>query len=315
MSSEWIKIAAPATTSNLGPGFDVFGLALKEPYDIIEGRKIDSGILITEITGPGSEGIPMDSGKNSVGIAAKAVLEMCNASFGIEFRIKKGIRPCSGIGSSGASAAGGAYLANILCGNMLDDHGVTLCAAEAERGTSGDLHVDNVAPCIYGGFVIIRPDSNINSDSFHVISMEPPKGLGVVIAMPDVYVATADSRKVLPREVSMRDMTFHVAHASSLAYAMAKGDIDAIGSSIKDVVIEPARAHLIPHLKDAEDIAMGCGAVASFLGGSGPCVISFFHKEDGIGEDIANKIKEMYKGNGMTCDTWVTECGSGCRRI
>ena len=141
MADEWIRIAAPATTSNIGAGFDVFGLALKEPYDIIEGRKIESGIVISEVSGPGSEGIPTDPDQNSVSIAAKEVLRRCEAEFGIEIRIKKGIRPCSGIGSSGASAAGGAFLAHILCGEKLSLTEVVLCAAQpttSRPACSGD---------------------------------------------------------------------------------------------------------------------------------------------------------------------------------
>ena len=97
---EWITIAAPATISNIGPGFDIFGMALQNPYDTIMGRKIEKGLVITEITGPGAEGIPTEPEKNSVTIAAQAVLDMVGADFGIEIKIKKGIRPCSGIGSS-----------------------------------------------------------------------------------------------------------------------------------------------------------------------------------------------------------------------
>ena len=154
--SEWIRIHAPATTSNLGAGFDIFGLALNEPYDTIEGRKIDSGIVIKEVSGPGSESIPLDPEKNSVSIAAAEVLRRTGADFGIEIKIIKGIRPGSGIGSSGASAAGGAYLAHVLTGEKLSPTEVVLCAAHAENVTSGGFHADNVAPCILGGFTIIR---------------------------------------------------------------------------------------------------------------------------------------------------------------
>jgi homoserine kinase len=132
MADDWIRVAAPATSSNIGAGFDTFGLAMSEPCDIIEGRRIDSGLVISEITGTGSEGIPTDPNINSAGIAAGQVLKRCGADFGIELRIKKGIRPCSGMGSSGASAAGGAFLANIICGEKLNTTQVILCAAQAE---------------------------------------------------------------------------------------------------------------------------------------------------------------------------------------
>ena len=310
MTDEWIRIAAPATTSNIGAGFDIFGIALKEPYDVIEGRKIESGIVITEVSGPGSESIPLDPASNSVGIAAAEVLRRCNADFGIEIRIKKGIRPCSGIGSSGASAAGGAYLAHILCGEKLTPTEVVLCAAHAEDVTSGGFHADNVAPCVLGGFTMIR-----SYEPFEVITIKPPEDLGVVVAMPDVLVPTKESRMVLPKEVKVKDLVFHVGNASCLVYAMMTGDLGLIGRSVKDAVFEPARAHLVPHLKEAESVAMSHGALVSFLGGSGPCIISFYDKGSHNGGQIADSIKSLYAENGMKCDTWVTECGSGCRRI
>ncbi|MBR2254971.1 MAG: homoserine kinase [Candidatus Methanomethylophilaceae archaeon] len=310
MTGEWVKVAAPATTSNIGAGFDVFGIALKEPYDIIEGRKTDSGIKITEVTGPGSDSIPLEPERNSVGIAAAEVLRRCKADFGLELKIKKGIRPCSGIGSSGASAAGGAYLAHILCGEKLSPTEVVLCAAKAEDSTSGGFHADNVAPCVLGGFTVIR-----SYEPFEVITIEPPKDLGVVVAMPDVLVPTRESRAVLPSEVPLKDMVYHLGNASSLVYAMMTGDLKLIGRSVKDVAIEPRRAHLVPHLKDAESEAMSHGALVSFLGGSGPCIISFYDKSSHNGDNIAASVKDLYSDRGMKCDTWVTECGSGCRRI
>ncbi len=307
--SEWIKIHAPATTSNLGAGFDIFGLALDEPYDTIEGRKIESGIKISEISGPGSEDIPKDPEKNSVSIAAAEVLKRTGADFGIEIKIKKGIRPCSGIGSSGASAAGGAYLAHVLTGEKLSPTEVVLCAAHAEDVTSGGFHADNVAPCILGGFTMIR-----SYEPFEVISIRPPEDLGIVIAMPDVLVPTKESRQVLPSQVSVKDLVFHVGNASCLVYGMEVGDVDLIGRSIKDAVFEPARTHLVPHLKDAEKAALSAGAKASFLGGSGPCIISFFKKSEMDGKTIAEAVKKVYDQNGMLCDTWVTTWGAGCRR-
>ncbi len=310
MSDEWVRIAAPATTSNIGPGFDTFGLAMNEPCDIIEGRKIDSGLRITEITGPGAEKIPKDPKVNTVSIAAEEVLRMCNADFGLEIKIKKGIRPCSGMGSSGASAAGGAYLANLLCGEKLSQTDMIMCAARAEEVISGGIHADNVAPCIMGGFVIIR-----SYDPLEIIKIDPPKDLGIVVALPDVMVATVDSRKVLPKDVPIKDLVFHVGHSSSLVYAMMAGDLGLMSRSIRDNVFEPARTKLVPCLKDAEKAAVENGAFVSFLGGSGPCVMSFYDINTGKGDAIADSIKQVYNRNNIKCDTWVTTCGVGCKRI
>lgn len=310
MSDEWVRIAAPATTSNIGAGFDVFGLAFNEPCDIIEGRKIESGIKITSIEGPGAEMIPYDPEKNSVTIALAEVLKRTNADFGVEVKIKKGIRPGSGMGSSGASSAGGAYLGHVLTGEKLTLTEVIMCAAAAEGYTSGTMHADNVAPCVLGGFTIIR-----SYEPFEVLRVEPPKNLGLVVALPDVVVMTADSRGVLPEHVKIKDLVYHVGHASSLVYAMMTGDLPLIGRAIGDVVFEPARAKLVPHLKEAEKAAMTHGALVSFLGGSGPCVMSFYDKDTHKGDVIAEAVKKVYNENGLKCDVWVTDCGAGCRRL
>jgi len=310
MSDEWFKIAAPATSANVGAGFDTFGLAFEGPCDIIEGRKIESGLRITEISGPGSESIPYEPEKNSVSIAAAEVLKRTNADFGIELKITKGIRPCSGMGSSGASAAGGAYLAHVMTGEKLSLDDVVVCAATAESVTSGGFHADNVAPCVLGGFTAIRSNQPLD-----VISIMPPKNLGVVAALPDVMVPTKEARAVLPKEVPVRDLVFHVGHASCLVYAMMKGDLDLIGRSIADAVFEPARTKLVPHIKEAEKAAMDNGAISSCIGGSGPSILSLFNMDKTDGKAIAAAVEKVYSDHGMKCDTWITKCGSGCRRI
>lgn len=310
MEDGWIKVIAPATLSNLGPGFDVFGMALAEPFDTVMARRIDEGVIISSIEGPGAEGIPLDAELNSAGIAAAKVLERGNADFGLELRITKGIRPCSGIGSSGASAAGGAFVANQFLQDPLTDQQLVLCAAHAEEVTSGGLHADNVAPSLLGGFTVIR-----SYQPFEVVRIEPPEGLGVVVAMPNVMVSTSEARKVLPMDVRVRDLVFHVGHASSLVLAMATGDLELLGRSVKDAVFEPARRHLVPFLGEAEDAAMSHGALASFLGGSGPCVIALFDRSRMKGTAIADAMRKAFVSNGVSCETWVTGWGQGCRRI
>ncbi len=310
MTEEWIKVAAPATISNLGPGFDVFGMALKDPYDIVYARKNDGGVKIVSIEGPGAEELPVDPMRNSAAIAAEEVLRRCEADFGMDIKIIKGIRPCSGIGSSGASAAGGAYAAHILTGKQLSDTELVLCAAHAEEVTSGGLHADNVAPSLLGGFTVIR-----SYMPFEVIKIQPPRNLGVVVAMPDVIVSTKEARKVLPSEVSVKDLIFHVGNASCLVHAMVSNDLDLLGRSVKDAVFEPARNHLIPHLNEAKNAALSHGAKASFLGGSGPCVISFFDSEQVSGKDIAEAVCAVFREYGIDCQSWITEPGSGCQEV
>jgi len=306
-----VMVRSPATLSNLGSGFDVFGLALREPYDVVEAKRIpDRGVVIEGIEGPGASSITTDAAKNSAGIAARAVLESAGVEHGIALRIRKGIRPCSGIGSSGASAAGGACAANLILDKPLRSEELVLCAAQAEQTTSGSFHADNVGPAVLGGFTIIR-----SYDPFEIHRMDPPANLGVVITMPDFLVNTREARKVLPAKVPLKSMIFEVGNAASLALGMCRGDVDLIGRSMADQVVEPARAPLNPHLKEAETAALKAGASGAFLGGSGPCVIAIYDRKKADGEGIAEAVRDVYSGNGIKSDTWVTTWGEGCRRL
>lgn len=303
-------VRSPATLSNLGSGFDVFGLALREPYDVVEARRIpERKVVIEGIEGRGSGSITTDPERNSSGVAASAVLQRAKADFGVALTIRKGIRPCSGIGSSGASAAGGACAANLLLDAPLRPEELVYCAAKAEQATSGSFHADNVGPAVMGGFTIIK-----SYEPFEIMKVEPPANLGVVVTMPDFLVDTREARKVLPAQVGLKSMIYEVGNASSLVLGICKGDVDLVGRSMKDIVIEPARAPLNPHLGEAEEAAMRAGASGSFLGGSGPCVIAIYDRDKVEGNSIAEAVRKVYEGHGIKSDSWVTTWGEGCRR-
>jgi homoserine kinase len=128
-------------------------------------------------------------------------------------------------------------------------------------------------------------------------------------------IATIDARKVLPREVPLKDLVFHIGNASTMVYGMMSGDLGVISRSVNDAVVEPARAKLVPYLKEAKKEALSGGAMAAFLGGSGPCIVSFYDSSTDIGGTIAENVKNVYTENGMGCETWVMKPGTGCRRI
>lgn len=310
MAADKAVVISPATLSNLGSGFDVFGLALREPFDVIEARRIpEREVIIERIDGRNASTITTDPMHNSAGIAARAVLDRSKADFGVALTIKKGIRPCSGIGSSGASAAGGACAANALLEVPLSPEEAVYCAARAEGHLSGSYHADNVGPAVMGGFTIIK-----SYEPFEILRMEPPKDLGVVVTMPDFLVSTGEARKVLPKQVDLKNMVYEVGNASALVLGMCRGDIDLIGRSMRDVVIEPARAPLNPRLREAEAAATKAGAAGAFLGGSGPCVIAVYDMAKNDGKGIAEAVRDIYVNDGIKCDTWVTTWGQGCRR-
>lgn len=310
MPAEKLTVMAPATIANVGPGFDVFGLALAEPYDLITVEKRQGkGVKVRKVEGLGGQQVTLDPKRNTAAVAAANVLALAEADFGLSLHIMKGVRPCSGMGSSGASAAGGAFAANLLLKDSLSDNDLVMCAAKGEEASSGSFHADNVSPSLLGGFTVI-----LSYDPLDVIRVEPPRNLGVVAALPDILVPTKEARGVLPKQVDLKRMVHQIGHASSLAVGMALGDVALIGRSVQDVVIEPARASLVPHLREAEAAAMKAGAVASFLGGSGPCVASFFDMDKEDGRRIADAVRSVFVKKGIECATWVTTWGPGCRR-
>jgi len=311
MSLDRAIVRAPSTIANVGPGFDVFGIALEEPCDRIEVRRTsEPGVRVESIVGVGSYAVTLDNTKNTAAVAAQKVLKMAKADFGIAMKINKGIRPASGMGSSGASAAGGAFAANLLLDEQLDMNTLICCASFGEEASSGSRHADNAAPALMGGFTIIR-----SYDPMDVIRIQPPKDLGIVASLPEFAVPTREARKRVPQNVPMRDVIHQVGHASSLVAGMAKGDLDLIARSINDVIVEPARAPLVPFLKDAERTAMEAGAFASFLGGSGPCIAAFYDRSKVDGLDIARAVQRFYDGHGVECFCWVTGWGEGCKKV
>ncbi|MFP4196961.1 MAG: homoserine kinase [Methanomassiliicoccales archaeon] len=306
---ESVSVRSPCSLSNLGPGFDVFGLALDGPFDVVEASRAERGVTVESVTGGFASDVPMEAGNNSAAVAARQVLERGGADFGLSLRLEKGVRPFSGLGSSGCSAAGGAYAANLLLEEPLPLGTVVECAMWGEHAVSGALHADNVGPSLLGGFTMVssyRP--------FHIHRITPPRNLGVVISLPDIRVPTRRAREVLPSQVALKDMVHHVSRASGVVLGFRNEDIDLIGRSMKDAVIEEARAHLIPLLREAQNLALEYGASGSFLAGSGPAIASVFDSDLVDGGRIGRAMDELYRRNGHDCASWVTTWGEGCRR-
>lgn len=309
MAVDRAVVRAPASIANVGPGFDVFGLALREPYDLIAIERRESpGVKVRKVEGLGSKQVVLDPRRNTASVAAAKVLETASAGFGASITIKKGVRPCSGMGSSGASAAGGAFAANLLLDDPLESNLLVMCAAKGEEASSGSLHADNVAPSLLGGFTVIR-----SYDPLDVVRVTPPRDLGVVAVLPEILVPTKEARGALPRSVGLKQMVHQVGHSSALAIGMALGDMRLIGRSVDDAVVEPARERLVPHLREAEEAALKSGAIAAFLGGSGPCVAAFFDLAASDGTAIAKAVREVYVSKGIEATPWVTAWGEGCR--
>jgi len=264
---KWVKIFSPATIGNIGPGFDVLGLAVKGFGDVIEARVIDDGIVISSINP--DTGISKDPKKNTAGIAASEVLKILGANGGIELKINKGIPPGSGLGSSAASAAASAFATNYLHGNKLSKEELILPATKAEEAVSGDFFADNTAPALLGGATLTR--SCVPLDVTKIGSIDKLK---IILVTPKITVLTKDARKILPKEVPIKNFVNNMANSCLISTAFAKNDYGLFARSLNDTVIEPVRSKLIKGFDVVKKNALAAGADGMTISGSGPTVFA-----------------------------------------
>lgn len=270
-SSPIARAFAPATVANLGPGFDILGMAVTGIGDTVTARFSQTpGISIRTITGDDGK-LPLDATKNTAAIAAEVVRQHIRPDVGIELEIEKGLPLASGLGSSAASAAAGAVATNALFGNPLDQIDLLPACLEAEATVSG-RHADNVGPALLGGIILVTgttPDS--------LFRLPVPDGLHFALVTPDVAVPTAQARAVLPKEVPFPKMVSQTKAVAQLIYGLYSANLELLVKAMaEDGIIEPARQHLIPHFALARDTALAYGAQACIISGAGPtlCIVA-----------------------------------------
>jgi len=297
---DWIKVFAPATIGNIGPGFDVLGLAVSGWGDIIEARKIDSGVLISEIES--EHELPTNPNKNTAGIAAREVLRVLGERGGVEMKIRKGLPSGSGLGSSAASAAAASFAVNYLYGEKLTKEDLILPTTKAEEYVSGGFFADNTAPCLLGGATLTR--SKLPLDVTKIGHIDE---LRIVLVTPDVIVLTREAREILPKTIPMEGFVNNMANSCLISAAFAKNDYDLFARSLNDIVVEPVRATLIPGYDEAKVNALRAGADGVAISGSGPtmfAITSLLHNRSYLIEDA---MVRSFKKNGVECKSIITE--------
>ena len=302
-----IKLSSHATAANLGPGFDVFGLALKEPYDIMEVEVAEGGAIEIEMS---DTSVPTEPKKNTAGYVALRMLEKFVIKNGVKIKIEKNITPAVGMGSSAASAAGAAYAINKLFDLGLSDFELIQMASYGEIVSAGDSHADNVSAAILGGFTIVA-----SRDPLNVVRLEPPEDMGIVIITPNIEKgSTKLAREAVPRNLSITDLRENVGHASLLAMGMALKRLDYIKQGMHDVVVEPARVRYgifreFGKLKNVGE-EMNAGIAGS---GAGSSVIGIIEKARR--QELAKGMKEVFENAGHICSVVITEVGEEIKEI
>lgn len=298
-----VTAKAPSSTANLGPGFDVFGLALDAFYDEITiSSQRKKGITIT-----GSGNVPTNPSKNTAGLVIKTMAKKFKVSDGFDITIKKRIPPGFGMGSSAASAAAAVVAFDKLYKLGLDYNSLIEYAGIGEKASAGSIHYDNVAASVLGGFVIVR------TNPLDVIKINPPRDLRLCIAIPELKVPqkkTEVSRSVIPKKINLSDSVKNVSNASAIVAGFLKKDSVMIGSSIKDTIIEPARQHMIPGYPQVKKQALKAGALGVTISGAGPSVISFSTKKID-NEKICKTMKKGFAKSKIKCQTIICKPSRG----
>ena len=300
-----ITIKAPSSTANLGPGFDIFGLAVDAFYDTITLRKMRKGITIVT-----DDKIPTNPENNTAGLVVKNMKKKLKINEGVEIRIKKGVPAGFGMGSSAASAAASAVAFDKLFELKLDSNTLVEFAGSGEKASAGTIHYDNVAASLLGGFVIVK------TDPLDVIRIEPPKNLRMCVAVPKIDVPkkkTEVSRGVIPKKIKLTDSILNMSNAAAIVAGFTNKDSELIGNSIKDVIIEPARQHMIPGFVKVKQNAIRAGALGVTISGAGPSVIAFSKSSADL-KKISLAMSKGFASANTKCQTVICKPSKGASK-
>ncbi|MDW8328091.1 MAG: homoserine kinase [Anaerolineales bacterium] len=283
------SVTVPASTANLGAGFDCLALALGlrntvELYETKQGLEID-------VEGEGAERVAADT-TNLTYRAAQAVFEKTGyRPPGLRLHAVNGIPVGSGLGSSSAAIVGGLAAANALVGGRLSRQELLRLATEIEG------HPDNVAAAIFGGLTLV----SASGEELLVKSLPVPP-LKVVIALPDLRLSTAQARAALPQHVPLEDAVFNIGHAVFTVQALTAGDFELLRRAMNDRLHQPYRKRLIPGYDAVAAEARKAGAVAVALSGAGPSLVAFAPGKHG---EIADAMKAAFEAHGLPCRTFI----------
>ncbi|TWJ02320.1 homoserine kinase [Mucilaginibacter frigoritolerans] len=296
-----IHVFAPATVANVVCGFDVLGFAVNEPGDEVIMRVTGKpGITISKITGDNGR-LPLDAAKNTVSVSVQHYLKSINRTdIGLDIELHKKMPIGSGLGSSSASTVAGLFAIKTLLGDDTDPATLLPFAMKGEEMACGHGHADNVAPALMGGFVLIR-----SYEPLDVIRLPHPKDLYCAIVFPDVDVPTREARQIIRKNIQMKDAVTQWGNIAGLVSGLFMNDINLIGRSMKDILVEPVRSMLIPDFYQMREMAMELGAVSFGISGSGPSVFAFTRDEE-TAKRITHKLQQHLTGISIGSNAYVS---------
>jgi homoserine kinase len=294
-----VRIFAPATISNVGPGFDLMGFALEQPGDIMVIARNDSGFI--RIINNTSSDIPSDPEKNVASVAVNAFLETLGCKTGFDLIFEAKINPGSGIGSSAASCTAAVVGVNELLNRPFTQKELLPFAMKGEFLASGSIHADNVAPALLGGFILIRSYNPID-----IIRIDAPVELICTVAHPDIQIKTSESRKLIPKDLPVKKVLEQCGNIAGLLAGLTTSDYPLIGRSLHDVIAEPVRSALIPGYLEIKSRLSETGALGGNISGSGPSVFALSDNPESARKAGA-LMNEVFTKNGLENKVYISK--------
>jgi len=291
-----LRIQIPASTANIGPGYDTFGLALNlyNYVNVLPGRNPHK--LTFTISGEKTRALA-DARHNLVVQAVTKVMEEAGQKAGgWHLQLENNIPVSRGLGSSSAAIVGGLVAGNAICGEPFSKQELLKFAVEMEG------HPDNVAPTLLGGFVASAQYEDFSTDHFAFL---PPADLRFVVAIPDFYLSTRQVRAAIPKKIVLKDAIFNLQRAVVLSGALAKGDLELFGRMVEDKMHQQYRLPFINGGTEVLAAAKEAGALASAVSGAGPTLIAFCREEKAA--EVAASMETIWQQNGVNVQTMVLE--------
>jgi homoserine kinase len=308
-----VRAIAPSSTANLGPGFDIFGLALDLFVDeiIITKKQEQNGrITISTIKQNEAMKIPYENEKNAAALVVKKMMEDYSIKDNIDIQIIKGIPPGYGLGSSAASSVATAYAFDKLFNLETNFIDLISYSAEGERASAGAKHYDNVASSMLGGFIIVR-----HFPSLEFIKFEPPEDLYLAVGIPNIPVPnkkTEVARSILPLSSPLENIITNISNASTLVAGFAYKDVEMIAKGLDDKIVEPVRKKTIPGYEKVKENAINAGALGLTISGAGPSVISILNTDRHF-HNVMEAIKEGFAASNIESNVYLCKPSKGAR--
>ena len=289
-------VRVPGTSANCGPGFDCLGLATTI-YNYLDLTLLRNSKVVVESAGVGAENIPHGK-KNLAWQAVRRLLQEVKREDefrGAIIRTRNNVPISRGLGSSSTAIVGGLVAANEILGSPLNRQELLTLATEIEG------HPDNVAPALFGGFTV----SVMDNGEVQTFSFLPRIKLKLIVAVPDFELSTRLARKVLPKNVSMRDAIFNISRASMLIAALVEGREELLSLAFDDALHQPYRKKLVPGMTEVFEAAKAAGALGSAISGAGSCLIAFTTTKSGLEKNISAAMVEAFKVHGVKAQALI----------